>query len=284
MEKLTPGLYVVATPLGNLGDMTQRAHDVLSSVDVIACEDTREMKKLMSLIGIERGTRDVISVHDHNEHERANDIIELIQNGSSVVYASDAGMPAISDPGAILVDRAHDAELFVTCIPGATAVTTALSVSGFTFPSFTFVGFFPREAKGKSALVKSIAASTETIVFYESPKRLGATLAYLSDALDENNRAVVCRELTKKFEEIKRGTLGELSKHFQGDVKGECVVVVEGQKLTDDVVENEVDIANSMEVLHNAGISSRDAVDALSGLTRIPKNRLKQMYAEIRET
>ncbi len=282
--ELIPGLYLVATPLGNLGDFSQRAHDVLSNVDVIACEDTREMKKLLSLVGIDRGTRDIIAIHDHNEFEQADNIITRINEGSSVAYASDAGMPAISDPGAYLVDRAHEAQVMVTAIPGATAVTTALALSGFPHTNFSFVGFFPRESKKRSEITKHIVTSPATTIFYESPKRLHATLSNLAEHLDPDRRAVVCRELTKKFEEIKRATLAELAEHFAGEVKGECVVVVEGTDRESDVEENEADIAHAMKVLHAAGVTTRDAIDALSGLTQLPKNRLKKMYAEIRET
>ncbi|HMS24375.1 MAG TPA: 16S rRNA (cytidine(1402)-2'-O)-methyltransferase [Acidimicrobiia bacterium] len=280
MEPLTPGLYLVATPLGNLGDMSARAHDVLSRVDVIACEDTREMKKLLSLIGVDRGERNIVSLHEHNERERSGDIIQTILGGASVAYASDAGMPAISDPGAYLVDAAHEASVMVTAVPGATAVASAVALSGFTSQQFSFLGFFPRESKEKKALVEIISTSRATVVFYESPKRLSATLRYLADELHTHQRVVVCRELTKKFEEVIRGSLADIANHFSGEVKGECVVVIEANG-DEPESPDETAIRVALSTLRQGGVSSRDAVNALTGLTEIPKNRLKEIYASI---
>ncbi len=282
MEPLSPGLYLVATPLGNLADISARAKDVLSRVDVIACEDTREMKKLLSLIGVERGERNIVSLHEHNERERSGDIIEIILGGASVAYASDAGMPAISDPGAYLVDAAHEESVMVTSIPGATAVTSAVALSGFTSSQFSFLGFFPRETKEKKAVVEKISTSRATVVFYESPKRLSPTLRYLADELHTHQRVVVCRELTKKFEEVIRGSLADIANHFSGEVKGECVVIIEANN-DEPGNPDETAIRAAMSVLRRSGVSSRDTANALVELTKVPKNRLKEIYASIHD-
>lgn len=285
METLLPGLYLVATPLGNLGDFSTRAHDTLSSVDVIVCEDTREMKKLLTLVGIERGERDIISLHEHNEHERARSIVELIEAGSSVAYASDAGMPAISDPGAILVDCAHDSDVLVTSVPGATAVTTAVAVSGFAHTAFSFVGFFPRDQNARSEFVTMVSQSLALVVFYESPKRLRATLKFLAENISTQQRGVVCRELTKKFEEIRRGSFSELAQHFDGEVKGECVVVVEGNVHAKTEGLESADEHSLTELAHKlfeAGMSSKDAVELMFSTTGCSKNVLKSIFQNVK--
>lgn len=280
MAKLDPGLYLVGTPLGNMGDISKRAIETLRDVDVIVCEDTREMKKLLSLIGIERGDRDIVSLHEHNEFEKKSAIVERIKSGESVAYTSDAGMPAISDPGALLVDAIHDAGMSVTCVPGATAVTTAVALSGFDSSGFTFLGFFPRDQKEKKQYIQQIKDSQSILVFYESPKRLAASLKFLSGEVGTDRRVVVARELTKKFEEVFRGSLGQATERFNTEVKGECVVVLEQSKKSIDHDLNEQAIKQALLELQKAGVSSRNACEVLMLVTDLPKNRLKDLYLE----
>lgn len=281
MENLLPGLYLVATPLGNMGDISKRAIEVLSSVDVIACEDTREMKKLLNLLGIEKRDREIISIHEHNEFEKSASVCKRIEAGDSVAYASDAGMPGISDPGAILVDSVLDSGLFVTSIPGATAITTAFALSGFDGTAFSFMGFFPRATKEKNECVQILRSTKIVTIFYESPKRLSSTLGFLAQNLEADRRVVVARELTKKHEEIFRGTFAQAAQHFNENVKGECVLVIDGQDSQSDVVLDEAQVQQALKVMKSAGISSRDACDALAPLVDVPKNRLKDLYLEI---
>ena len=283
MNSYEPGLYLVSTPIGNLGDITDRAKDVLNGADVIACEDTREMKKLLSLIGIERRDRDIISIHEHNEYEKCSAIVDRISAGESVAYASDAGMPGVSDPGAILVDAAHKQGLTLTAIPGATAVTTAFALSGFNSKGFAFVGFFPRQTKEKKLLIQKIESWPESVIAYESPKRLNSTLSFLANELGASHRVCVCRELTKKFEEIFRGTALEAAKHFGSETKGECVIVIESKLASDDKPEtsDEQPIRSALKALKECGVSSRDALNAIGSLSDLPKNRLKEIYVEI---
>lgn len=278
MAKLDPGLYLVATPLGNMSDISKRAIENLNDVDVIACEDTRQMKKLLGLIGVQRRDRDIISLHEHNEFEKKSVIVERIQSGESVAYASDAGMPAISDPGALLVDAIHDAGILVTCIPGATAVTTAIALSGFDSSKFMFLGFFPRDQKDKKRCIEQINTSESMIVFYESPKRLTETLKLLSNDIGADRRVVVTREMTKKFEEIFRGSLSRAIQHFDTEVKGECVVVIEKANMGVDNNLSEQIIEQALSRLQKAGVSSRDASAVLALVTDLPKNRLKDLY------
>lgn len=283
--KNTGTFFLVATPIGNLGDISARAIETLSSCDVVACEDTREMAKLFSALKIERNKREFISIHDHNESARAQTVLDFLRDDKNVAYASDAGMPAISDPGARLVDAVLDAGLTVTCIPGPSAVAAAVALSGFESTAFSFFGFFPRASKDRTAALARLNAAEHTSVFYESPQRLSSILALMATTLDESRRVVVCRELTKKFEEIFRGSAREAAEHFSGDVKGECVMVVEASKQGEDAASqalHETDVRAAMEILIASGASSRDATEALGHLSSISKNDLKAMYAEMR--
>lgn len=279
-QNILPGLYLVATPIGNMEDSSERMKRYLSDVDLIACEDTREMKKMLSILGIQRNPKDIVAIHEHNEMQMSEKIIEQIKQGSSVAYASDAGMPAISDPGQILVDRVLDEQLFVTSIPGATAVTTAFALSGFQGMGFSFKGFFPRSKKDQDLAIEELKYSVRPVIFYESPKRLISTLTVLEQNLDASRRAVVCRELTKKFEQISRGTFSELKDVFDGEIKGECVLVIEsaqpnGQDGQDPRYEK---LVSTLKVLKAAGVSSKDAVLALSFVSELPKNKLKELF------
>ena len=215
-------LYLVATPIGNLKDISLRAIEIMQACDVIYCEDTRRTAQLLNHLGIEKPLH---SCHTHNERMRSAEIVSLLQDGKEVVYVSDAGMPGVSDPGAILVETCIANDLSYTVVPGASAVLTAAVLSGLPPQPFTFIGFLPRETKPRREALEQIAKTPHLCILYESPHRVQATLKDLSDTLG-NVRAVVERELTKKFESVYRGTLSELIERFSEEPKGECVICV----------------------------------------------------------
>ncbi len=222
-----PGtLYIIATPIGNLEDITQRALRVLREVEVIACEDTRRTRVLLNHFGIKTRT---ISYHEHNERERAAPLGELLHSGKSIAIVSDAGTPLISDPGFRIVDTAIEGGITVVPIPGPTAFVAALVASGLPSDQFFFAGFLPARANTRRSRLEELAAIQATLVFYEAPHRIAVSL---SDALDVlgNRKAAVARELTKIHEEIARGTLLELAKRFSQSTatRGEIVLLISG--------------------------------------------------------
>ena len=213
-----------ATPIGNLGDASRRLVEALENAEVVAAEDTRTTIHLMRALGVENRPR-LIALHEHNELEKSAEIVELAREGD-VLVLTDAGMPAVSDPGFVLVQAAIAAGVTVTAIPGPSAVLTALAVSGLPTDRFSFEGFLPR--KGRVAYFAALAREPRTMIFFESPNRLPAALADLSTALGADRRAVVARELTKLHEEVRRGTAAELAEYFAEGARGEIVLVVEG--------------------------------------------------------
>ena len=227
--KVPCGLYVVATPLGNLGDVTLRALATLKAVDCIACEDTRVTRDLLRFLDIAPPA--LVSVREHNERAAADAIVLRIAAGEAVAYVSDAGTPAISDPGARLVAAVRAAGFPITPIPGVSAVTAALSVAGLASTAFTFVGFAPLSAGDLSEFVAVIAARTETTVFFESPHRVEKTMAALAKGLPPERRMVIAREITKKFETISAIVASDIEAWLQTHaerMRGEFVVLVEG--------------------------------------------------------
>lgn len=227
--KLLPGLYVVATPLGNLGDVTVRALATLKTVHCIACEDTRVTRDLLRFLDIAPPT--LVSVREHNERSAAEAIVSRITAGEAVAYVSDAGTPAISDPGARLVAAVRAAGLPVTPVPGVSAVTTALSAAGLESTAFTFLGFAPVAAGELAEFVTAISTRVETSVCFESPHRIEKCLLALAKGLPAERRVVIARELTKKFETITALNAGEIEAwvplHAE-KMRGEFVIVVEG--------------------------------------------------------
>ena len=219
-------IILAATPIGNLGDASRRLIEALTNAEVIASEDTRTTIHLMRALGIENRPR-LIALHEHNETEKAAEIVKLART-VDVLVLSDAGMPAISDPGFPLVAAASAAGVTVTALPGPSAVLTALAVSGLPTDRFTFEGFLPR--KSRVAYFAALAREQRTMVFFESPNRLPAALADLAEAFGSERRVVVCRELTKLHEEVARGSAAELAKRFKGGARGEICLVVEGAK------------------------------------------------------
>ncbi len=220
-------LYIVPTPIGNLEDITLRAIRILNEVDLILAEDTRKSGILLKHLNIDKK---MFAHHQHNEHKTVEMIAERIENGEKIALITDAGTPGISDPGFLLIRECIAKGIEVECLPGATAFVPALVNSGLPCDEFVFVGFLPQK-KGRQTKIKSLINEQRTIVFYESPHRLIKALEQFIEFLGEDRKASVSRELTKMFEENKRGTLKELSDYFKTKtVKGEIVIVVEGNK------------------------------------------------------
>jgi 16S rRNA (cytidine1402-2'-O)-methyltransferase len=224
----TGRLQVVATPIGNLGDLGARAREALASADVIAAEDTRHTAGLLQANGI---VRPMVSLHDHNESQRVPELLERLARGEHVVLVSDAGTPLLSDPGYQLVRSAAAAGFEVSAIPGPSAITAALAVAGLPTDRFCFEGFLPARARERRAALAALAGETRTLVFFEAPHRIAAALADLAAVLGRERMAVVARELTKAHESIYRGTLGELAERAAAEenlARGEITVVVHG--------------------------------------------------------
>jgi len=223
-------LYIVATPIGNLSDITHRAIEILQSVDLILCEDTRRTRTLLQRYSI---VGRLLSVREHNERSRAAEMIVRLAEGAALAYVSDAGTPGISDPGARLVDSVAGAGFEIIPIPGPSSVTALLSVSGFPADRFVFEGFLPTKSGQRARRIAELADETRTVVFFESPYRTARTLAELRDAWGDR-RGCVGRELTKKFEEVRRGTLSELANWaVSKTIRGEIVIVTQGALRSD---------------------------------------------------
>lgn len=219
-------IILAATPIGNLGDASRRLVEALQTATVVAAEDTRTTQRLLAALGIDNRPR-LIALHDHNEKARAADLVELARE-QDVLVLSDAGMPTVSDPGYGVVAAAVAAGVEVTAIPGPSAVLTALAVSGLPTDRFTFEGFVGRKQGERLSAFRLLAAEQRTMVFFEAPTRVGATLADMATVFGVDRRAAVCRELTKLHEEVARGSLAELTAWAAGGVRGELVIVVEG--------------------------------------------------------
>jgi 16S rRNA (cytidine1402-2'-O)-methyltransferase len=223
--ELAPGLYVVATPIGNLRDMTLRGLETLAAADVIYCEDTRTSARLTEHFGIGTPRK---ALHEHNERALAEAIAADVARGGKVALISDAGTPLLSDPGFPVVRAVRDAGLPVFAAPGASALLAALAVAGLPTDAFTFTGFLPAKAGARGTALAALRERRETLVFYESPRRLGESLSAMAEAFGAERQAVVALELTKKFERVHRGSLGELAAQFGEAEKGEAVIVVAG--------------------------------------------------------
>jgi 16S rRNA (cytidine1402-2'-O)-methyltransferase len=224
-------LYIVATPIGNLGDISQRARDILEQVDIIACEDTRHTQRLLSAFSIKNKT---MSMHDHNERQRQEQIATLLQEGKSVALVSDAGTPLISDPGFHLVRHCRQQGLNVSPIPGACAAIAALSAAGLPTDRFTFEGFLPSKTGARQATLTELANETRTMVFYDAPRRAIDTVEDIVKTLGGERYVVMARELTKTFETVHSDTAANLLAWLQEDpnqLKGEMVLIIEGNKV-----------------------------------------------------
>jgi len=255
---MTDGALVLAgTPMGQPGDASPRLREALATADIVAAEDTRRAKALAASLDVQIGGR-LLSYYDQVEAQRAPKLVEAIAGGSTVLLITDAGMPSVSDPGYRLVAACADAGLRVTCLPGPSAVTTALAVSGMPSERFCFDGFAPRKPGARQDWLASLRTERRTVVFFESPHRLAQTLADAAAVLGDRRRGAVCRELTKTYEEVRRGGLGELAAWAADGVKGEITVVIAGA----DEIDSEADLDSvvaSAAALAEAGTRLKDA-------------------------
>ena len=274
---MTGTLYVVGTPIGNLEDLSLRAARILRSVDVIAAEDTRAAKVLLAhvdALGAVNGKRKLISYFEGNEAERTEDLVIALRAGEHVAVISEAGMPGVSDPGSYAIAAAIEAGARVEVVPGPSAVLAALVGSGLSSERFTFLGFPPREAGARQQLFGTLRGDGSTLILFEAPDRVGATLADLAAAFGPERNASIGRELTKLHEEHVRGTLGELAHRFaEISPRGECTLVIDG---TTEVLPD-VDIEAEVRRLLDAGLGPKDAAARLVVTTGKPRRQLYQL-------
>jgi len=277
---LENALYLVATPIGNLGDITLRALETLSSADVLACEDTRVTRILLERYGIRNRP---YAYHEHNAQEVGPRLIAALEAGKSVALVSDAGTPLVSDPGYRLGQLALDAGYRVVPIPGASAPLAALVGSGMPSDAFLFAGFLPVKDRGKRDRFAELSKIPATLIFFESPHRIGASVRVAAEVLGRDRRAVVCRELTKTFEEFRRGTLGELAEYYDEDrtVKGEIVLLVEPPSY-DDIPDIE-DVEKLLKDLVSTMPAAKAAAEAAK-LTGLPRKELYQRLLDMKDS
>jgi 16S rRNA (cytidine1402-2'-O)-methyltransferase len=274
-------LVVVATPIGNLGDLSPRAVEALRDADVIAAEDTRRTRALLSAAGIPAGRR-LRAVHAHNERAEAANIVELVAAGQRVVYVSDAGMPGISDPGEWLVRACVEADLPVEAVPGPSALLTALVVSGLPTARFSFEGFLPRKGTARKERLAAIAGSDVTVVLFESPHRVAVTLADLVGACGPERGVAVVRELTKLHEQVVRGPVGEVAgKAADAAARGEHVIVV-APRVGRDEAPDDSQVEDAALNALRGGSSARDAAAEVARALQISKRRAYDAVLRVR--
>ncbi len=271
---MTGRVVLVGTPIGNLGDLSPRARDVLARAQVVACEDTRRTGKLFELCDIDRSGRFVV-LNDHSDAGRIDELVAIAEEGSTVAVVSDAGMPGISDPGERLVGAAVDRGVAVEVVPGPSAVVSALVLSGMPAGRFCFEGFLPRKGTARRERLAAIAAETRTSVVYESPHRVQATLADLASVAGGDREVVVARELTKLHEELWRGTASDGAAHFDAEPpRGEVTIVVRGATAPPTESIDDARIASELSTRIDSGSTTRDAVDAVTELLGLPRRRV----------
>ena len=263
-------LWLVATPIGNLGDLSPRAIQVLAGAALVCCEDTRRTGRLLQHAGVKAERLAV--VNDHTELARIADVLDVLASGGDVAVVSDAGTPGISDPGERLARAAIDSGFEVSAVPGPSAAVMALTISGLPTARFVFEGFLPRSGRDRAKRLGEIASEQRTVVIYEAPHRIVRTLADLRNACGDDRHVVVCRELTKLYEEVARGTLGSIE---LGQPRGEYVVVLAGRPSDARVVDDDV-IRDELRAALDAGSSKKDAVAAVSQRLGAPR---KTVYA-----
>lgn len=272
-DRLDPGLYLVATPIGAARDITLRALDILACADVIAAEDTRTARKLMEIHGIAVGGRPMQAYHDHSSTGVRDKILAMLAAGKSVAYVSEAGTPLVADPGYQLARAAIAADLPVKTAPGASAALAALCLSGLPSDRFLFAGFAPQSAGSLKSFLADLAPIRATLILYESPRRVHRLLGVLADILGEGRQIAICRELTKHFEEVLRGTIGEVRAQIEGRVlKGEIVVVIDKGEAA---VVGEEALKDALRAAL-ADHSVKDASAMVATATGLPKRQVYQ--------
>lgn len=277
-SKLPPGLYLIATPIGTARDITLRALDILASADVLAAEDTRSLRKLMEIHGVALGDRPLVAYHDHNGDKARPRLLAALTAGKSVAYASEAGTPMVADPGFDLGRAVVEEGHALVSAPGPSAVITALTLAGLPTDQFHFAGFLPNSSSKRKTALTALAGVPGTLVFYESPKRVAAMLRDAADVLGAERQAVVARELTKKFEEVLRGTLAELSTVCaERPLKGECVVLIDrGHSPSVSEADLEEKLRAALETL-----SVRDAADQVSAELGMKRRQVYQLALQL---
>ena len=274
-------LYIVATPIGNLGDMSQRAIDILKQVNVIAAEDTRYSGRLLQHFGI---STSAIAVHEHNETKVSAGLVNRLQQGESIALISDAGTPLISDPGYHLIRMAGDAGITVTPIPGACAAITALSASGLPSDRFSFEGFLPSKSTARKAVLEKLIHETSTLIFYETPHRIVDSLSDMNEIFGADREAVMARELTKRFETIKRAPLAELLSFVKDDgdqQKGEFVILINGAEKEQDTDADTQELQRILKILLEK-TSLKEAVAIATAITGLKKNQVYEQAVALK--
>ena len=269
-------IYLAATPIGNDGDASPRLRELLAGADCVAAEDTRRLGLLCARLGISRGG-DLLPLHDHNEADQAPELIRRARAGQTILVVSDAGTPTVSDPGFRLAQAAIAADVPIRPLPGPSAALAALSVSGLPSDRFAFEGFLPRKSGELHRQLSAAATDPRTLIFFESPRRLGATLVAMADEMGAARPAAVCRELTKTHEEVVRGTLAELAARFSGEVRGEITVVVGG---CPPAAHSPADYADEVRRLAAGGLRLKDAAAEVARQSGLRKNDLYRAALE----
>lgn len=268
-----PLLYLVASPIGNMSEISKRTLEILTEADMIACEDTRVTGKLLALLQLKKP---LLACHEHNEQEMSEQIVSLLLDGKKVVYLSDAGYPGISDPGSRLVALALASDIKVSVISGPSAILNALVASGLPTDRFYFHGFLATKEVAQKEELTQLYKREETLIFYESPHRIDKTIKHALDVLG-NRKACIARELTKLHEEYIRGTLQELSELDPATLKGEIVLLIEGNKEEFAIKLSDEEIRNLIDSLTATGLSMKDAIRQVSSMTDIHKNYIYKL-------
>ncbi|MEV6739367.1 16S rRNA (cytidine(1402)-2'-O)-methyltransferase [Streptomyces sp. NPDC051104] len=270
----TTGTLVLAgTPIGDIADAPPRLAEELATADVIAAEDTRRLRRLTQALDVQPAGR-VVSYFEGNESARTPELVEALAGGARVLLVTDAGMPSVSDPGYRLVAAAVEKDIRVTAVPGPSAVLTALALSGLPVDRFCFEGFLPRKAGERLSRLREVAEERRTLVYFEAPHRLDDTLAAMAEVFGGERRAAVCRELTKTYEEVRRGSLGELAAWAAEGVRGEITVVVEGagEKAPEEL--DAAELVRRVRVREEAGERRKEAIAAVAAEAGLPKREV----------
>ncbi|MFD5075849.1 16S rRNA (cytidine(1402)-2'-O)-methyltransferase [Streptomyces sp. NPDC058371] len=270
---MTGTLVLAGTPIGDVSDAPPRLAQELVAADVVAAEDTRRLRRLTQALDAQPTGR-VVSYFEGNEAARTPELVEALVGGARVLLVTDAGMPSVSDPGYRLVAAAVEKDIKVTAVPGPSAVLTALALSGLPVDRFCFEGFLPRKAGERLSRLREVAEERRTLVYFEAPHRLDDTLAAMAEAFGEERRAAVCRELTKTYEEVKRGPLGELAAWAAEGVRGEITVVVEGAPAKGAAELDAGELVRRVQVREEAGERRKEAIAAVAAEAGIPKREV----------
>ncbi|MEV6313878.1 16S rRNA (cytidine(1402)-2'-O)-methyltransferase [Streptomyces sp. NPDC051776] len=273
MAGVTGTLVLAGTPIGDVADAPPRLAAELETADVVAAEDTRRLRRLAQALGVQPKGR-VVSYFEGNESARTPELVEALEGGARVLLVTDAGMPSVSDPGYRLVAAAVDRDITVTAVPGPSAVLTALALSGLPVDRFCFEGFLPRKSGERTSRLREVAGERRTLVYFEAPHRLDDTLAAMAEVFGAGRRAAVCRELTKTYEEVRRGPLKDLAAWAAEGVRGEITVVVEGAPAPEPEELDPAELARRVAVREEAGEHRKEAIAAVAADAGLPKRQV----------